>query len=31
VSSYSDGPLGRIDGADAVRLVKRYTELAAKG
>ena len=24
VSSYSDGPLGRIDGADAVRLIRLY-------
>ena len=24
VSSYSDGPLGRIDGADAVRLIRFY-------
>ena len=24
VSSYSDGPLGRIDAADAVRLIKFY-------
>ena len=24
VSSYSDGPLGRIDAADVVRLVKMY-------
>jgi len=24
VSSYSDGPLGRIDAADAIRLIKFY-------
>ena len=24
VSSYSDGPLGRIDGADVVKLVNFY-------
>jgi peroxiredoxin len=24
VSSYSDGPLGRIDGADVVKLIKFY-------
>jgi peroxiredoxin len=24
VSSYSDGPLGRIDGADAVKLIRFY-------
>jgi peroxiredoxin len=24
VSSYSDGPLGRIDGEDAVKLIKFY-------
>jgi hypothetical protein len=24
VSSYSDGPLGRIDAADAIKLIKFY-------
>lgn len=30
VSSYSDGPLGRIDGADVVKLIKFYESRKAK-
>jgi peroxiredoxin len=29
-SSYSDGPLGRIDGADVVKLIKFYESRKAK-